>query len=142
MNALAAEANPSKAPRARHAVRAHATAGPGLTAPQIQAIVVDLASRNGENSPTEIRAVRTTRGTANALILPGETVGDQSHDVYAIALNGHFTGYLASRPPGAPAPTGTVMTMAIDATTGQLLDWGIQNTRPDLSSAGALMNIG
>jgi hypothetical protein len=54
---------------------------------------------------------------------------------YLIAIRGHFVGD-PPRPPGSRAPTGSVMTMVVDATTGKVTDGGLGNSYPDLSTLG------
>jgi len=58
--------------------------------------------------------------------------------VYLVTLRGHFTAYLASGPPGAKAPTGTYLSLVIDARTFRGLDSGLAPRRPpvDLASLG------
>jgi hypothetical protein len=97
-----------------------------------------LAALNGESNPTGITYVRTTRAKANGLF--GATT-DSNQAVYQVQLHGHFNGATASKPHGAPVPHGTVLTVTIDASTGQITDWGISDTAAPLNQLGAVRNI-
>lgn len=95
----------------------------------------DLAALNGEPDPAGISYVMTTRAKANGLF--GATV-DSDQAAYLVQLHGHFNGATASRPHGAPAPHGTVLTVTIDSLTGQITDWGISDTAAPLNKLGAV----
>ena len=91
------------------------------------------AVQAGDPSPTLIQHSEGTRATAN-LVASGDVVpGNDS--AYLIVERGHFVAS-GPRPRGAAAPSGSVLTLVVDATTGRVTDEGIQNTAPDLPSLG------
>jgi hypothetical protein len=55
---------------------------------------------------------------------------------YLIAERGHFTATGASYPPGAKPPTGSVLTLVVDARTGRATDSGIGSRYPQLARLG------
>ncbi len=85
---------------------------------QILRIALTAAGRSGDPKPTLIQHTR----------------GNQAS--YLIAERGHFTAYMASPPPGAPLPTGSVLTLVVDAFTGDVTDYGVSNRYPDLVVLG------
>lgn len=146
VNALTAQANPHKTShkvhRAKRAKRAHTNhLRAGMTTTQIATVARNFAAAAGDPSPTSIRAVRTTRGAAN-LLLSGASVSDASHDVYAIVETGNFTIKNLPIPPNAPAPRGTVLHIVVDASTGEMLDEGVNDIKPDLATLGSVLAIG
>lgn len=62
--------------------------------------------------------------------VPGE------QESYLIAERGHFVAGNAPIPRGAPAPSGSVLTLVVDAVSGQVTDVGIQGNYPDLAQLG------
>jgi hypothetical protein len=75
-----------------------------------------------------------TRAEAN-LVASGDLVpGTQTS--YLIAERGHFVLNDAPIPPGAHAPSGSVLTLIVNAATGQITDLGVSNTCPDLAKLG------
>ena len=83
---------------------------------------LSFAALNGESRPTSGLLVATTRRAFNGLF-GADTDTDQK--VYAIVLRGDFVGNLASRPHGAPAPTGHVLALVYDATGNTATDWSL-----------------
>jgi hypothetical protein len=107
-------------------------------APSLSAIVQTarrMAALNGEPHPTGISYVMTTRAKANSLF---DATVDSNQSVYLVQLRGHFNGAIASKPHGDPAPKGTVLTVTIDSSTGQLTDWGISDRAAPLDQLGAV----
>ncbi len=60
---------------------------------------------------------------------------------YLAVAQGNFTGLMAKRPPGAPPPTGHVLSVVIDAQTGGVTDWGISDDEPALKRLGTVAKI-
>jgi hypothetical protein len=112
-----------------------ADAAPKLTEVQITQEALNLAAGMGDASPTSIEHVEGTREQLVSA-LSGDEVRAASEDVYAIVIRGQFVDSNAPRPSDAAAPSGSVLTVFIDATTGALTDFGIQNQVPDLTSLG------
>jgi hypothetical protein len=56
---------------------------------------------------------------------------------YLIAIRGDFTTATGvPLPPGAKPPTGTVVTLVVDARTGQVTDSGLSDRYPPLGELG------
>ena len=99
--------------------RAPAAAGPP---PFVAAVAQRIAAIAGDGHPSSAEFVYTTRQAAVGL--DGETV-DSDPPVYLVVLHGNFV-YKYARGPGPP-PRGTVLTVTIDAATGDSLDLGLGN---------------
>lgn len=84
--------------------------------------------------PSSAQWVETTRGLAVAS--QSSDVVDSNQNVYFVILHGHFVDHYAYTPPGAPDPTGTVLTMTIDVATGNVLDSGLTTSDPNYSRTG------
>jgi hypothetical protein len=67
---------------------------------------------------------------------------DTNQPVYLVAMRGNFVGSVAKVPSGQAKPKGTVLTATVDPTTGRIVDWGISDSVPDLSSLGTVEQIG
>jgi hypothetical protein len=107
---------------------------PQLTEGRILRIALRSAAAAGDATPTLIQHSEGTRYHANRVasgdIVPG---GRWS---YLIAVRGHFVLKDASVPMGASAPRGTVLTLVINARTGEGTDGGVSDRYPDLSKLG------
>lgn len=111
-----------------------AETGPTLTDAQVSEIAGEFAAGMGDPNPTSIEHVESTR-QQGVFALSGDTVSTNP-DVYAIVMRGQFVANNAPRASEATAPSGPVLTLVINATTGALTDFGVQNQVPDLSSLG------
>lgn len=107
---------------------------PYLTERHILRIALAAAAGAGDSTPRLIQHSAGTRYQAN-LIDSGDLVPGRRWS-YLIAERGHFVFENASRPQGAPAPRGTVITLMVDAATGETTDTGISNRYPHLRSLG------
>ena len=101
------------------------------------------AAAAGDAAPTLIQHVLTTRQRANLAAGGDKVPGDNPS--YLVAIRGNYTVQraLPPIPPGAPAPTQTtanysVITLVVDASTGQITDYGISDEYPNLDSVGAV----
>jgi hypothetical protein len=75
-------------------------------------------------------ALVTTRAKALTSAPPGDLVPNEEKTVvYLVTVKGHFEARAASVPPGARAPTGTYMSMVINAKTYAGLDFGLAPNR-------------
>jgi hypothetical protein len=106
----------------------------GISEAQIVAIATTAAANLGEVAPTNIAHSEGTRAAAVA-VSSGEVV-QGSNDSVLIAEHGHFVGTNVHRPPGAPAPEGSVLTLVVDVSSGEITDLGIQDNYPDLAALG------
>jgi|SRR5579862_174457 len=120
--------------RARLIVGAPASPTPSELA-AIQQLVLKVATSQGDPSPTNISLIPTTRQVAER-IDAGSGQGYANTPVYFVIAHGHFTAYNASVPPGAPLPTGTVLTLTIDPATNMITDAGLESTTPNLNAIG------
>jgi hypothetical protein len=81
-------------------------------------------------------AVVTTRVKALTSATPGDLVpNDEKTIVYLVTVKGHFVAGGASVPPGAHAPTGTYMSIVINAKTFTGLDFGLGPKPPPVAPA-------
>lgn len=111
-----------------------AVTGPPLTESQISQSAREFAASMGDTSPTSIEHVEGPR-QSTVFALSGDEVSTNP-DVYAIVMRGNFVAHNVPLPWGVGAPNGSVLTLVIDATTGQLTDFGLENQAPDLASLG------
>ncbi|QKT13659.1 hypothetical protein [Rhodococcus sp. W8901] len=107
---------------------------------QLRAIATGAASRLGENDPTRIEAVLTTRSAANGL------VGAEGFDdtaAYMIQAHGTFSTAWQHRPSGVDLPptvTGVLM-LIVDAQTGEGMDSGTSGEPADLTKLGKVITL-
>jgi len=111
------------------------------TATNLASIATTMAAGAGESLPSDVQSFETTHGPAVRQATGGDTVQPAGEDVSLIRMHGQFTADGAPRPPGAPAPTGTVMTVVVDATTGKVTDSSLGDTQPDLAPLGTATTI-
>lgn len=91
---------------------------------------------DAHDAPAWVAAVTTTRQKALTSATPGDTIpGSRKSIVYLLTMNGRFTDYLASVPPGASVPTGRYLSDVIDARTFQGLDFGLGPNPPPVAPA-------
>jgi hypothetical protein len=120
-----------------------ATPTGSMTTAQIKSLVVTSAARLGDSTPTDISySALTTRNAALAVSM-GAQIGGSYGSVrsYLVVAHGNFTAYGASPPGSNVNPTGTVLTLVVDASTGQPTDSGIQRTTPDMSKLGPVTAV-
>ena len=111
-----------------------ASSKPQLTERQILRIALRAAAVSGDPNPSLIQHSAGTRYAANAVSSDDRVPG--SAWSYLIAERGTFIAQYASRPPGAAAPRGSVITLIVNATTGLVSDYGISNDYPPLAKLG------
>lgn len=107
---------------------------PRLSEKRLLQIAKDAAARNGDPRPRLIQHAAGTRFDA-VRISSGDLVFDWSWS-YLIAERGHFVCQACSTPPGAKTPTGSVITIVVDAKSGRGTDGGIGNRYPHLRRVG------
>jgi hypothetical protein len=105
-----------------------------LTGAQVTQVALDVASGFGDADPTSLKYALSTRQAAVAEISEDQVSG--SEPAFAVVMTGKFAGPSLPRPPDAPAPAGPVLALVIDATTGQVSDFGIKDDAPDLADLG------
>jgi hypothetical protein len=106
----------------------------------VSQIVQSVASEMGDPTPTSVTGVLTTRGAAAAL-QGAVHVDSASNQVWYVTMTGNFVDKHAFGAPGGAYPSGTEVDFMIDTQTQHVLDFGISNSPPDLSSLGTVHPI-
>jgi hypothetical protein len=130
-------ANAASRPRPAQSARTGAASlgRPRLSERRILRIALDAAKRADDRHPWLIQhSAESTRARANLVdsgaIVPG---GAWS---YVVAATGHFVLWDAKVPAHSPVPSGSVLTLVIDARSGHVTDSGVSHRFPDLGSLG------
>ena len=110
---------------------------PQLSEARILTLAQTAAARGGDPNPTLIQHGEGTRFDAN-LVDSGDLVFDWRWS-YLIAEKGHFVFTDASGPAGAQPLRGSVITLVVDASTGQVTDSGISDRYPRLAMLGSVI---
>jgi hypothetical protein len=108
---------------------------------QLQEAALRIAADDGEADPSGMEEAESTVGTV-AHVIEREGTGPMIADpetgrpwsetqVYAVTMSGHFT-YNGPVPPNRPAPTGTSLTVMINARTGALVSETLSDSQPDM----------
>ena len=105
----------------------HGAAG---TSRRIEAVACRVAREMGDRSRCRIVWVATRRQAANREA--GGDIVDSNQPVYLVAVRGRFVDRMASVPPGAAAPRGTVLTLVLDRAHLRVFDLGVGNRWPHL----------
>ncbi len=133
-----------------------AQTGPMLSTAALKSRVLQIAAADGEAAPTDIQAVALQRGSAIDAANPEtslpNTTGTQpwastlrtwyGQQAYLVTLHGKFTADVPA-PPGSVGPTGTVLTLVLDAQTGAVTMIGLDKTAPaaNLATLGAVKEL-
>lgn len=110
-----------------------------FSASEISSLALAKAAQAGDPRPELIQHVRGTREAATSLtgsIVDG--LAGQA-DSYLVAIRGRFTipkPVPPAEPPSGETVTYSVMTLVLDAATGQVTDFGLSNEYPQLSTLG------
>jgi len=104
---------------------------------KIKEIAAAWAHDLGEAAPRALEYAESNRATAVMAMSRGDVVADVN-DVFLVEMEGHFVAQGAPRPPGMRAPSGSVLTLVIDAFTGQTLDIGISDRKTDMRALGPM----
>jgi hypothetical protein len=145
--AIAVVTNVAAEAKTTHRSTAHASRARAATAaaPMALSAVDSLALRggayNGDAGPAEIDSILTTRGAADGAIWPGAgTPPDPGQSVYAVTMRGSFNNSQWT-PPGVAPQNYNVLTLVVDAATGQLVDANLRNSSAGLDTIGALTQL-
>lgn len=136
---LAAHAAARPTAHASRSPKAHVAST--ISPSQVDAIALSVAAQNGDRSPTSVQTVQTTHTAAYSLLWPGAGNEADTTPAYVTTMKGSFTANNGLLPAGAPAPTGNVLTIVVNAQTGQMMDLNLSNRTPDLSQLGTVMNM-
>lgn len=121
------------------AIVASAAAPVKVSASDVTSVALQEATDNGDGAPSLIEHVEATRAAANSAvgdaIIPASQGG--GNDSFLVIVHGHFTVSHSQGISGSSAPTGSVMTLVVDANSGQVTDFGVSNDDPNVSGLGA-----
>jgi hypothetical protein len=139
--ALAIGLSPAKGAAAASVGTAQEPSELAPTVTEVRETALGVARQDGESAPTEVEEAGSTFGEAVDVVRPGQSVPQvtdprtgkpwSESTVYTVTLKGDFTGDVGV-PAGAAAPTGTVLTIMIDAKSGYVVSEDIGDTTPDL----------
>jgi hypothetical protein len=129
-----AEPSVAASPTGPSESHANATDAQPLGIAQLRESAREFAAGMGDSTPSSIEYVTGNRKQV-VLALSGDEV-EGNTNVDAIIMHGSFVANHAPRPSEAAAPSGTVLTLVINATTGELTDFGLQNTEPNIAAFG------
>jgi hypothetical protein len=116
-----------------------ATTLPSWNGTSLRDMAVRWAALCGDEHPTDIRFVETTRQKA-AKLLDGATV-DSDNACFAVVLHGNFVGTKAFTPYGR-SMYGTTMTFIVRSSDGAMTDFGLNDlSYPDLDTLGTVKAI-
>lgn len=97
-----------------------------------------VAQAYGDSAPTNGLIVESSRNRVAGLF-DASVASDQK--VYSVLLRGDFVAN-RPRPPGAPAPTGSYLTISLDADNFQPLDVVLTKGQPDIGTLGPATPLG
>jgi O-Antigen ligase len=100
---------------------------------RLASIARRAAVANGERRPRGVVYV-TTRGRFART--SGDATRPATRALYAIVLRGHFVVRGTPGPPGAAAPRGRFLELAVDPRTFVVTDFGVEPIAPDVSLLG------
>lgn len=118
--------------------------GSTLTTDQVLQTATSFAAANGDASPSKVSCVHSSRQAAVALT-SGARLSQAQYDadksVLLINMQGAFIARMAHVPPHRALPTGDNIYLIVNATTGQITDWGIGNQPIQLARLGSPMTL-
>jgi hypothetical protein len=109
---------------------------PRLGERRILARALQAAKANGDPHPSLVQHAEGTRFEA-VLVSSGDLVFEWNWSIL-IVIRGHFSATNVPVPPGARPRAGTVLTLVIDARTGQGTDFGLGHRYPKLAGLGSV----
>jgi hypothetical protein len=108
---------------------------------KLRTMALQASSADGVPSPKTICAVASPDHQAAEKIVSGDIVNDHVAVYVVEVTGGTFTDNTASTPPGVPAPSGSVLTLTVDAQSFRVTDSGLTDTAPDLTQIGPVVNL-
>ncbi|MBV9949620.1 MAG: hypothetical protein JOZ69_22455 [Myxococcales bacterium] len=103
-------------------------------------MALQASSADGVPSP-KIEAVASADHQAAEKVVSGDIVNDHVAVYVVEVTGGTFTENGASIPPGASVPTGSALTLTVDAQSFRLLDVGLTDRAPDLTALGPAVSL-
>jgi hypothetical protein len=101
---------------------------------------VAVGSAGKDSPPTRMMAVRARNHAQAERYMMGDIV-QGGHPVFVVEMRGHFTCNGCSVPAGASAPTGTVMTVILDARSLRETDFGLSRHWKNLNVLGQPISL-
>ena len=98
-----------------------------------------LATTNSESTPQNIEAVRTSKSVIEQGA--GSTATKKMVSVFTVQAEGDFVVEEARVPRGKVGPHGKYLTVSIEESTGEVLDWGISLHPIQMSQLGAVKTL-
>lgn len=107
----------------------------------ITAFALKTAAADNDPQPQSIEWVLTNRDAAERLSNDGNPVnkGVASTTVYLVQMEGSFKHSSATPPGDFKQPTGTFVTLVVDARTGELYDYGLSGKSIELGVLGRVV---
>jgi len=107
----------------------------------LRQVSANVASENGDSSPTSLQFALTTAQDAAPLVGLSATdpsvQSDPGRQEYVVVMTGQFEAVNAFGP-GAPPPKGTTVVITVDPVSHTILDFGITPAAVDTASVGGL----
>lgn len=122
---------------------------PTLSPSQAHTIALGLAQSAGDSTPAQIQSVRTTIGAGVKVIGPTSKLPNNNATIsqwaigpaYVEVIHGHFALSQVPRPRNVPPPTGSTLSVVIEAETGQIAFLGLNDSAHGPTSS-ELENLG
>jgi hypothetical protein len=108
-----------------------------LSEHELLEIGLRAARQAGDSRPTLVQYAEGSRARDNVVTSGDIVPGGES--CFLIAVRGHFIAKDAITPPGAKDPTGSVLTLVVDAKTGEQFDFSIGDKYPRLAKLGRVV---
>jgi hypothetical protein len=107
---------------------------PASVIERLTLIADNIVQATGGVAPEWVSVVVTTHGRALASATPGDWVpGDMQAIVYLMTMEGQFVHW--RRPPRRAAPTGTYLSIVLNAETLKRMDLGLSRNPPPVAPA-------
>jgi hypothetical protein len=94
-----------------------------------------IAAANGGHPVVWATAVVTTHRKALTSATPGDLEPGPDYPVYLVTIKGYFVCGLCSTPSGGHQPTGSYLSLVLDARTFSATDFGLSDKAPPVAPA-------
>ena len=108
---------------------------PASAIERLTLIAGNVVKANGGVPPARVSVVVTTREEALASTNGGRVFSGEQTIVYLVTMEGRFVARRAPRPPRAKAPTGSYLSIVINAETFEGMDFGLSPDPPPVAPA-------
>lgn len=107
---------------------------PSSAVHRLTAMADQIVTMDGGHPVAWATAVVTTRAKALTSATPGDFIPDDAKTVvYLVTVKGHFVDYGYPGPPGSHAPTGTYLSLVVNAKTFEGTDGGLVSEPPPVA---------